>query len=161
MLNPVTKVFLVRGKLVPFVTAFCFFLFQIMWHFWSLHTPVLTTYPIISTTHIPFLSCLWPFLSAFNCNCISKAFEVTRYREEVILKITRYSKKRTLKDQNKQGLGVRKLHFYCTATMNWKRLPLQIFDVLCGKKFLKCDLKIHWSVWSFRMRRWNVLLTPF
>jgi hypothetical protein len=138
MLNPVTKVFLVRGKLVPFVTAFCFFLFQIMWHFWSLHTPVLTTYPIISTTHIPFLSCLWPFLSAFNCNCISKAFEVTRYREEVILKITRYSK-----------------------TMNWKRLPLQIFDVLCGKKFLKCDLKIHWSVWSFRMRRWNVLLTPF
>lgn len=115
---------------------------------------VLTTYQYTSTTHIPFLSCLWPFLSAFYCNCHSKAFEGTCYREGVILKITLYSKKKTLKDQNKQGLGVRKLHFYCIITKNLKWLLLKLLDNLCSKKVLKMWFKrIQSSVWKFGMRR--------
>lgn len=45
-------------------------------------------------------------------------------------------------DQNKQGLGVRKLHFYCIITKNLKWLLLKLLDILCSKKFKKHDLKI-------------------
>lgn len=82
-----------------------------------------------SATHIPFISCLGPFLSAFNCNCNSKAWEGTYYIEGVIFIITLYGKKKTLKDQNKQGLGVRKLHSYCISTKNHKWLLLKLLDV--------------------------------
>lgn len=91
--------------------------------------------------HIPFLSCLWPFLSAFNCNCNSKAFEGTCYIEGVILKITLYSKKKTLKDQNKQGLGVRKLHFYCYYYKESQVVTTKAIGCFMQQKVLKIWFK--------------------
>lgn len=145
MPNPVINSISYVGKTVAICHCLFFFPFPNYLNFWILNKPSITvfsTYPInLNYTHT--FSFLPVTLSlCLNCNCNSKAFEGTCYIEGVILKITLNSKKKTLKDQNKQGLGIRKLHFYCITTKNRKWLLLKLLDILCSRKFSKYYFKI-------------------
>lgn len=142
MLIQSSTVFLTLGKLAPFVTAFFFSpnYIRFLESKQTFNNSIIYLPINLNYTHT--FSFLPVTLSlCLNCNCNSKAFEGTCYIEGVILKITLYSKKKTLKDQNKQGLGIRKLHFYCIMTKNRKWLLLNLLDILRSKKLLKYDLK--------------------